>query len=283
LYWLEDLDAVTSERYRAGTASQVEMLRAQNERAKRATQLAVDKNARDSRRLGLSRLLNRPLESAWPTLRLPAIADPVPFTPQLAQVALRYEARLKVLRQETQTAAAMLEATRRKRYPDVSVGVENRQYSSSGDTRQTMGTVSLSLPWVNRSKYRADREREEARLRAAELEVQDYEVFVPNEVRRLTLAIDAARREALFYRDEFVPRAETAVTSARAQWTTGRGMFYDLIEARRMWIEGRVMEAKAVAEQYRMLSELVLCCGLADLEALKMIGVEIAPEQPPKP
>ena len=283
LYWLEDLDSVTAERYRAGTASQVEMLRAQNERAKRATLLAVDQNTRDSRRLTLNRLLNRPLEALWPALRLPAIAEPVAYTPQLGQLALRYEARLKVLRQEVQTAAAMLEQTRRQRYPEVSVGVENRQYSGNGDTRQTMAELRMSLPWVNRSKYRADRAREEARLRAAEMEVQDYEVFVPNEVRRLTLSIDAARREALFYHDEFIPRSETAVTSARAQWTTGSGMFYDLIEARRMWIEGRVMEARAVAEQYRMLSELVLCCGVADLEALKMIGVNMPSEPEKKP
>ena len=38
-----------------------------------------------------------------------------------------------------------------------------------------------------------------------------------------------------------------------------------------MWLEGRSMYARAVAEQYEMLSELVLCCGLGQLESLNMI------------
>jgi hypothetical protein len=35
-----------------------------------------------------------------------------------------------------------------------------------------------------------------------------------------------------------------------------------------------LMHARAVAEQYQMLSELVLCCGLGDLEALQMLSEE---------
>ena len=40
----------------------------------------------------------------------------------------------------------------------------------------------------------------------------------------------------------------------------------------------RLMYARAVSEQYEMLSDLVLCCGLGDLEALQMIGAQ--PETP---
>ena len=41
-----------------------------------------------------------------------------------------------------------------------------------------------------------------------------------------------------------------------------------------MLLDGRLMHARAVAEQYQMLSELVLCCGLGDMEALQMIGAQ---------
>jgi hypothetical protein len=37
-------------------------------------------------------------------------------------------------------------------------------------------------------------------------------------------------------------------------------------------LEGKLMYVRAVAEQYEMLSELILCCGLGDLEALQMIS-----------
>ena len=39
-----------------------------------------------------------------------------------------------------------------------------------------------------------------------------------------------------------------------------------------MLLEARLMSARAVTEQWQMLSELVLCCGLADLEALQMLN-----------
>jgi hypothetical protein len=50
-------------------------------------------------------------------------------------------------------------------------------------------------------------------------------------------------------------------------------MFRDLLDARRMLLDGRLMYVRAVSEQYQVLSDLVLCCGLGDLEALQMIGV----------
>ena len=52
-----------------------------------------------------------------------------------------------------------------------------------------------------------------------------------------------------------------------------------------MLLDGRLMYARTVAEQYQMLSELVLCCGLGDMEALQMIGAqpEVSPEEKTKP
>ena len=94
---------------------------------------------------------------------------------------------------------------------------------------------------------------------------------VREEIHNLTVKIDAARREAVVYRDEIIPRSETAIESARAAWETGRGMLRDVLDMRRMLIEGRLMLARAIAEQYEMLSDLVLCCGLGDLEALQML------------
>ena len=106
-----------------------------------------------------------------------------------------------------------------------------------------------------------------------------------SEVRRVTLAIDAARREALLYRDENIPRANQALAAAHAGWLGGRGVFNDIMEARRMVLDGRVMQARAVSEQWQLMSELVLCCGLADLEALPMLGIEPPQDSPslPKP
>jgi outer membrane protein TolC len=276
LTWLQTMGATTEAKYQSGQATLVETLQIQNERAKRTTQLQTDRDNLTHVRVSLNRLLNRELQSPWPALQLPAVAGPVVYNERLTQYATKYEPKLRMMRKQTEQAEATVDVTRRSRMSDVSAGFVGRNYSGNGDFRQADFMLSFSLPIVNSKKYRADIRRDEARLKTTELETTDYELSLREEVHSLTVKIDAARREALVYRDEIIPRSESALASARAGWESGRGMFRDVLEARRMLLEGRLMYARAVSEQYQMLSDLVLCCGIGDLEALQMIGA--APE-----
>jgi len=271
LAFVQTMNEAMDAKYRAGAATQVEVLQVQNERSKRATQLQTDRAKLVHQRLALNRFLNRDLQSPWASFELPPLAVPVIYSERLVNVATKYEPKLRMLREQTKQAQAMADATRRARLPDVSLGVENRNFTGNGEWRQTEFMVSFNLPLFNRSKYRADIRRDEAKLKASVADVADYTLSVREEIHDLTVKIDAARREAVVYRDEIIPRSETAVESARAAWETGRGMLRDVLEARRMLVEGRLMYARAVAEQYEMLSDLVLCCGLGDLEALQML------------
>jgi outer membrane protein TolC len=281
LAWLDTMVATTEQRYRNGDGTLVELLRMQNERAKRATQLTTDSNVVSQARFVINRLLNRDLHAPWPQLDLPPVAGPVRYNRQLVRFASSYEPRIKVMELEIKQAAAVAQATRASRLPDVSVGIEGRQYSGNADLRQGMFTVSLSLPWMNRDKYRRDLERERAKVKATEAELAAYALQVQEDVHHLTVEIDAARREALLYRDEILARSQDALASAHAAWIANRGMFLDLMEARRMYLEAHLRYARAVAQQWILMSELVLCCGLGDLEALQMIGAQ--PDAEPRP
>jgi outer membrane protein TolC len=272
LVWLETTANSSEAKYQSGAATLVEVLQVQNERAKRTTQLQTDRENLSHARVSLNRMLNRKLQSPWPPLELPPVAGPVVYSEKLASYAARYEPRLRMMREQIKQASAMVDATRRSRLPDVSAGVQSRNFSGNGDWRQTELMLSFSLPLFNTKKYRADIQRDEARLKATELDAADYELSLREEVHNLTVRIDAARREALLFHDEVIPRSESALESARAGWESGRNTFRDVLDARRMLLEGRLMHARAVSEQYQMMSELVLCCGLGDLESLQMIG-----------
>jgi outer membrane protein TolC len=272
LSWLDSMEATLEQRYRVGEVGQVWLLRVQNDRAKRIEQLRTDRAKLDNERVTVNRLLNRNLLEPWPSLRLPEPAGSIVFSAQLLSLAMQGEPRLKMVQKEITMAGAAVAVTKKKLWPDVMVAVENRNFSGTGDWRQTELMVGLNLPLWNRGKYRSEVAREKARLAAVEAERHDYELELRQEIHTLTVRIDAARREALLYRNEIVPRSEQAVASAQAAWTTGRGMFLDLLEARRMLLEARFMYARAVAEQYQMLSELALCCGLGDLGALERLG-----------
>ena len=273
LAWLQTMAEAANAKYEAGQATLVEVLQVQNEQAKRATQLQTDQENLAHDRVSLNRLLNRDLQSPWPQLELPAVAGPVRFNPKLVSYASNFEPKLRMMREQINQATAMVDSTRRSRMPDVSAGAISRNYSGNGEWRQAEFMLSFSLPVFNTRKYRADVRRDEAKLRAAELDAADYELSLREELHALTVKIDAGRREALTYRDDIIPRSESALSSARSGWESGRNSFRDVLDARRMLLEGRLMYARAVSEQYQMLSELVLCCGLGDLEALQMIGV----------
>jgi cobalt-zinc-cadmium efflux system outer membrane protein len=267
-------------KFRASEATLVEVLQLQNERAKQASRLETERDRLSHERVTLNRMLNRGLLSPWPTLELPALAGPVLYSQKLVDFAIKYEPRIEMLRRQIKQAEAAVAMTRRQRLPDINAGLEVRNYTGDGSFRQGMLLFSMNVPWVNAGKYRSEVQRDEAKLKAAELDLVDYELSVREEVHQLTVKIDAARREAVLYRDQIIPRSQSALDSARSGWETSRNTFRDVLDARRMLLEGRLMQARAVAEQYQMLSELVLCCGLGDMEALQMIGAQ--PEGPPR-
>ena len=277
--WLETMLAVAEQRYETGETSQTDVLRLQNERAKRLNDIKTDEWNAEHERVNLNKFIGRDLHSLWPQFKLPSVAGPVIYSPRLVNVAVKNEPKLRVLEREVKRADAMADQARRQRYPDFNAGVEARNYSGTGEFRQSMFTLSFNIPWGNRKKYDADIKREEFKRESAAFEVKDYERIVRDEVFHLTVQIDAARREALLYRDELIPRNEAGLESARIAWEANRGTFRDLIDTRRMWLEAQLMYARAVTEQYGMMAELILCCGLGDMEALQMIGA--GPENEP--
>lgn len=283
LQWLTVTTKVVEDGYRSGTSRLMDVLTLQNEQSKRVEQIKTDRDNRAQAVLAVNRFLNCDLAAPWPTLQLPPVADPLVYNERLAGFALRYEPKLKKMREEIRVGEAAVTVARKERWPEVSVGVQNRTYTRDNDLRSTEVMVGFTIPLGNSSKYRAAIRREEEKRKATEFEAQDFEQSIREEVHGLVVKISAARREALLYRNQIIPRSEQALESARAMFESG-GALRDVLDARRMLLEGRLMYARAVAEQYEMLSELVLCCGLGDLEALQMLSTNPDPKtETPKP
>lgn len=267
--WVETMAATADERYRAGSGSQIEVLRLQNELARRTDQLKTETALRDHTWASVNRLLNRPLDTPLPRLQLPEVGPAVPYNSRLVSYAVKFEPKLRLMSHEIATADARVAATRKTLLPEVTAGIEGRQYSGDGNFREGAFVVGFSLPWLNRGRYQSEIARDRARLEAAQLERADEELAVRENVHKLIIDIDAARREAVLYRDEIIPRARQAMEVAHATWVAGRGMFMETMEARRSLLEAESIFARAVARQFETMIELVLCCGLGDLEALE--------------
>jgi outer membrane protein TolC len=285
LAWVEATAKATDNKYRAGQAVVADTLQIQNEVAKRNDTLRTDHRRLAHERFTLNRLLNRDVSSTWPSLKLPSVAPAIPLSNKLLALALLNEPKLKVLEQEIKQAQAAAELTRKARLPDVSLGVEGRQYSGDGGFRSGMFTLRVGLPWFNRDKYRKDYERDKERQKSAEREREDQVLMAREELHHLAVGIEAMRREALLNTDEISTRAMQALTSRLSEWEAGRGTFRDVLDARRLLLESELMAARATAEQHQMLAEMLLWTGLEDLEALIPLASEPAllPDHDKKP
>jgi cobalt-zinc-cadmium efflux system outer membrane protein len=278
LAWLETLAAAVEQRYQAGDASQVDVLRVQNERSKRAEMIRSDENMRHAAYVSVNRLLNRNLMSGWARMQLPPIPGPVPFTERLLGYASKFEPKVRMMQTQIERAQATVETSRKGQRPDLSAAVQGRNYVRTGEGRSAEIVLKMTVPWFNNDKYKAAVRRDEARVKEIENQLEDYVHGLRAEIHHLTARIDNARREALLYRDQIIPRSEQALRSAEAAWQASRDAFRDVLDARRMLIDARTMYVRSVAEQYIAMSELVLCCGIGDFEALEMLGKQDHPE-----
>ncbi|HNQ72689.1 MAG TPA: TolC family protein [Verrucomicrobiota bacterium] len=273
LHWLELTTRTVEAGYQSGNGRLVDVLTLQNEQSKRIAGLQTERENRAQAYRAVNRLLNRDLTSAWPRLRLPPVADAIPFEPRLFDAAAARSPDLAVVRAEMQVAEAGVQLARKERWPDVMLEFQNSTYVRERDWRSTEVMLGFSIPWGNRARYRAAIRREEEKRRAAELEALNVSQAVQVELHALLTRVAGARREALLYRDQVIPRSEQALAGAKALFESGGGL-RDVLDARRMWLDGRLRYTGAVAEQYQALAELARYCGVADWEALQALTHE---------
>jgi outer membrane protein TolC len=274
LIWLQTTAQAVDAKYRAGQTDAGDSLQIQNEVALRADQLRTDRLDLHHQWFTLNRLLNRGVTSTWPSLELPPVAAPVPYSAKLLALGLTNEPELNVLEQEVQEAKATADLTRQTRLPDVSFGVQGWQYSGDGGFRQGMFTLNFSLPWGNAGKYRKDYEREKANQKAAEQDREDEALVVREELHHLTVDLDASRRKALLYQDEISVRAMEALTDKLAGWQAGRVTLREVLDARRDALNAQLMAARSTTDQYQALADLLLWTGLDSIETLALLANE---------
>jgi cobalt-zinc-cadmium efflux system outer membrane protein len=278
LAWLDATLAAVDHRYRVGQASQVDWLKIQTARAMATDDLETKERERDHSAFALNRLLNRDLHSPWPKVGVPSLQPPIYYTMHLVDAALAAEPQLKVMRQESVSAQAAADLTRSQRLPDVSVGVEARQYSGDGGFREGTATVSFSVPWLNKGKYDDDFRRDQQRKRASDFAAMDYALSVREELHHHVVDLDAARRQAVLYQDQLIPLTQQTLASAQSAWEHNLGPFQDILDAHRMLLADELMLAHALTDQNRLLAEISLLTGSRDVGALVALAGDPSPD-----
>lgn len=260
IHWLETSVKNAQERAKNPDSTSVEPLRLESELAVRIQKLESAKRQRAQMAKTLNLLLLRETESVWPVLTLPdQDAKPVSAT-TLRMELEKNNPRLLALRQQIEAAQAETVTAIERQKPVFSVGVETNVYSG-GDLRDAMFMIKMSLPWFNRSAYKADIAQAENLKRAAEgdLAAQTREFYAQLNV--LITEAENNSRLSVAYRTEVLPKSLMAVESMETAWISSKATLTEVLDARRALLEVRQEQKRAAAAQQAAFQSLSAITG----------------------
>ncbi|WP_176159237.1 TolC family protein [Prosthecobacter debontii] len=260
LTWLQTIVKTAEERTKNPGATATESLRLESELAVRTQTLASLKRQRTQFTTSLNLLLGRGADTPWQSLALDSKASELTNATALKTRLERGNPRLAVMRHQIDSAQAEADASREKRKPIISVGVETNTYSG-GDFRDAMFAVRITLPWFNRSVYKADIARAESLRDAArsDLAAQQRELYM-----QLTTLITEAQNNqqaVKAYTAEVLPKTEEAVETIQNAWISSKATLLEVLDARRSLLEARQEQKRALAARHVAAQALIALTG----------------------
>jgi len=263
--WLRRILNTLEARHASGGVTAAVLLQVRNELSQAETRLRLLRIDTQNAAARINRVLGHPIDRAVGPWELPSKAAPITYQHDWPRRALAAEPQLRVARKLSDEASARVDATRRSRRPNLSLGLDSRQYSGDGGLRNGAATLSLSLPWFNGDQYRKDLTRDRLRLEAAHREVANLEAEVTVEIYHWLTRIESARIRAELAEETLLPRIRTALDTATATLSAGPGELRDTLDLRRQWLDAQFNQATAIAEQWSAIAELLLLGGWHDL------------------
>lgn len=132
------------------------------------------------------------------------------------------------------TAADRATDLARSWIPDPEVMVRARTVKGTGGPVAEYDTgIAISVPWLNRGKYRASVRESQHRRDAAELDVAALRSKTLAELRDAWTKYDAADRAVKLHQEKLVPLAERSVDAARTGLDSGKSGLLELIAAQK--------------------------------------------------
>lgn len=255
--WLDSM--VTNSRQTAlnpeGTS--IDALRLDSELARENEILQAARRTRESVARSLNLRLGRPLESPWPTLRLPTAPPPVPVaTAEIARIS-RVNPKVRSMKEMASAANAETRIADRDRLPQLALSIDADLYSG-GDFRSASVGLKMSLPYFNRASYHAKIEASHLREKAAVKDIETTRLEIASAVLTATTAAANAAAQARAYSGDIHQRALQASQAVETSWISSKSPLTDLLESNRLLFSIRLEQRRFVALQLAALEELNL-------------------------
>jgi outer membrane protein TolC len=272
---LARLESVVRALYRAGTAGQMDVVRAQVELGRLDDQVRSLEDLLGPAAADLNRALGRPAHAPLPA----SIARPSePAGAELADhtdeqwllLARRHNPELAAIRHEAAGLRRGVDLARRDaRYPELMLGVEYARDAGARMAKMDGGGEDMLMPMITvnlplwRAKYAAGTHEAQARYHEVSRRLQSRELAIEADLKRALFAYRDSGRKLDLYGATLLPRARQALAAAEASYRAGDAAFTDMIDAQRMLLEFALARERAAADRAQAVTRIHALTGHA--------------------
>jgi outer membrane protein TolC len=209
--------------HEAGTAPQLDVLRARVDYQTQQQALIRDQNAREKDKIALARAVGLPLEQKF------ELADRLPFAPlegiqqdQAVKVAYATRKDLQAMEQQVKAAELSRKAATAERFPSVSFSGDYGDIGPTlGHSHGTFDAVgSASVPLFQEAKLRGDAKQTQAQLDSQKAQLSDLRGQIDADIHDAFLDLQSAARLVEVARSN-VELANQTLSDAQQRYSAG--------------------------------------------------------------
>jgi len=248
--------------YTAGKALQSDVLKAGVAYSRLAEHEIMLESEADSARAGLNTLMGRPPDQPLDVEGTYGIVETLPTQEILKGLAVANRPELLALNLMEKQAARRVELTRKGLRPDYSVTAGYMLMPGGSSHRSGwIGEVSMTLPWLNRSKHDSEIEQAQEEHDAILAEYQKQLSSISREIRESRIRAEAARKVVELYRDTLRPDTSSVSKAATVAYQTNQGSLVDVLNTQVMSIDVEYALFNALANYEKSLADLERAIG----------------------
>lgn len=246
---LRQLKPVVEEKVRAG-ASLATSLRLDVEVAVADQEVASLREQRPGLDAQLQVLLGRePGEGFLPWPELPSSPPPTMPLESIKAEVRKHHPRIQLASASIEAARTQEALAEKSDKPAFTLGANAIDIGNGGDTASSV-MVGVKVPLRSR-KYRAEQDEAAAMTAAAASSLDAVEQVLLGEAVRFSAAQQEAIDRYRNYSDNLIPSATQAVDLTKEDYRNDKASLTDLIEAERVLLNLRLMQARALADAHK--------------------------------
>lgn len=248
--------------YIAGKAMQSDVLKAGVAYSRLAEHEIMLQRDADSARATLNTLMGRQPDQSLEVEGTYGILDSLPTQAALQELAIANRPELLQLDLMAKQAARKVDLARKGLKPDYSVTAGYMLMPGGSDHRNGwIGEISMTLPWLNRSRHESEVDQAQEEHDAILAEYQKQLSSISREIRESLIRAQSALKIVELYRDTLRPDTASVSKAATVAYQTSQSSLLSVLDSQSMSIDVEYALFDALANYEQSLADMERAAG----------------------